>query len=219
MNINHTIKDSIFNILLDRITSRYYENGEQLIELDLAAEFNVSRSPVREAIRQLVAYDLATAIPHKGIFVKTLDDKKTIEIFEVRILIENHSISKLKDNMTDDIIEKITSIKNELNANADVVGNSDYINADEKLHSSLVIWGGNDTLTDFYLKKLSLVRYFSGTSLVDEDRFMAAIDEHNQIIDAIIDGDYQKACDVNSTHLQYALDIILKLSNERKALR
>lgn len=210
MRINHTMKDSIFNILVDRISGGFYDEGEQLVELDLAEEFDVSRSPVREAIRQLVAYDLAISIPHKGIFVKKLDNKKMKEIFELRILLENYCISKIDLLISEKFIEELKRIRKEINdTNIDI---KSYTDVDEKLHNLLIDFGQNDTISEIYHRNISLVRTFRSASLIDETRYKESIDEHLVIIDSIIEGDYEKACIANERHLSKALDTILENS-------
>lgn len=212
MKINHTMKDTIFDILVDRISSGYYEEGEQLVELDLADEFKVSRSPIREAIRQLVAYDLATSIPHKGIFVKRLDNKKMREIFELRILLENYCISKIIEPISNEIIKELESIREIIAVNNEKISIKTYTIADEKLHNLLITFGNNDTLSEIYYRNISLVRTFRGTSLTDDDRYDESIDEHLEIIDSIINGEFERACEANTKHLSKALETILRIN-------
>ena len=210
MNINQTMKDVIFNLLVEKISLGFYEDGKQLVELDLADEFNVSRSPVREAIRQLVTYDLAVSIPHKGVFVKRLDSKKITEIFEPRNLLENYGIMKVKDSDIDERKKRLDELKEKILNNRKIAGNDFYIELDEELHNLLVDSGNNDTIVEVYHRNTCLVRPFRNKVLSDDKRLSDSIDEHVSLINAILDGNYEAACEINELHLNKALEVIIK---------
>lgn len=209
MNLNQTMKDKVYEILVDKIMLGEYSEGEQLIELDLAEEFNVSRSPVREAIKQLVAYDLAYSIPHKGIFVRKFDKVKMEEIFELRILIENHCIRKTKTKLPKFYVDKLKRIRKEFDEYQGSTANRDYHKIDENLHNLLVALGNNQTIIEMYNRNLTLVRSFMVTSLKDRVRFEESFDEHKMLIDSLLDNDFEKACIINERHLKTALNVIL----------
>ena len=70
-----TIREQVYQILRDDICQGVYAPGTRLQEVDLAENLNVSRSPVREALRQLAADGLLLEIPNKGVYVKEFTAK------------------------------------------------------------------------------------------------------------------------------------------------
>lgn len=67
----------VYQILKDEIISGVYQPNDWLQEKDLAAKLNVSRSPVREALRQLAADGLVREVPNKGMFVRAFTPRKS----------------------------------------------------------------------------------------------------------------------------------------------
>lgn len=209
LDLNQTMKDKIYNVLVDKILMGEYVEGQQLVETELSEEFNVSRSPVREAIKQLVAYDLAYSIPHKGIFVRKFDKVKMEEIFELRILIENYCIRKTNTKLSKEYVQKLKQIKTEFDNYSGSTANKEYHMIDESLHNLLVTLGNNETIIEMYNRNLTLVRSFMVSSLRDKVRFEESFDEHKMLIDSLLEGDYEKACEINERHLKTALKVIV----------
>jgi DNA-binding GntR family transcriptional regulator len=79
------LKEQVYEILKSNILTGVYKPGEKIHELDLANELNVSRSPIREALKQLIGEGLLESIPHKSITVKKFSEKEILDIFEFRI--------------------------------------------------------------------------------------------------------------------------------------
>ena len=79
-------------LLRDAIFDWELRPGERIIERRLAAQWNVSRAPLREAIKQLTSEGLIVVSPHRGASVRGVSEKELIELFEVRELIEVHAV-------------------------------------------------------------------------------------------------------------------------------
>ena len=87
-----TIREQVYQILRDDICQGVYAPGTRLQEVDLAENLNVSRSPVREALRQLAADGLLLEIPNKGVYVKEFTAKDIGEIYDLRVMLESYGI-------------------------------------------------------------------------------------------------------------------------------
>ena len=91
----NTISHQIYSIIKKAIVSGEYAPGFWLQEVELSKELGVSRSPVREALKQLSADGLVKEIPNKGTFVREFTQKEIIEIYEIRELLESYAILNL----------------------------------------------------------------------------------------------------------------------------
>ena len=87
-------------ILKDDICEGRFAPGQWLQENELAERLCVSRSPIREALRQLASDGLVVEIPNKGVFVKEFTARDIEEIFDLRVLLEDYAISKLQHHLT-----------------------------------------------------------------------------------------------------------------------
>ena len=82
-----SLGNKIFDILRDRILNDEYEHGQKLNELALANELKISRTPIREALKQLELEGLVESIPNKGVYVKGFSPRDIDDMFEILSLI------------------------------------------------------------------------------------------------------------------------------------
>lgn len=92
------------------ILENHLKPGEKLVEEDLAKELDVSRTPVREALKQLDQDGLVTYYPRKGSVVSQMSIKDALEIYEVREVLEGLAIKSICLNINEDDIKKLENI-------------------------------------------------------------------------------------------------------------
>lgn len=141
-------KDNIFQTLKSRILSGELCSDAPLKERDLAEEFGISRTPVREALRQLVSEKLVRIVPNVGAFVGSFSWKDAVEIFAVRKVLEAFAAQLTTPRLTAVQIADLENVlkKSELAMQkADVGG---YMKCDEEFHAGLNENCGNQHLTE-----------------------------------------------------------------------
>ena len=205
-----TIREQVYQILRDEICGGKYAPGTRLQEVDLAESLNVSRSPVREALRQLAADGLLLEIPNKGVYVKEFTVKDIEEIFDLRVMLESYGIFHSAGHVTSIRRERLLSYLSDLEAFLQKGDLESYASTDEKLHSQIVHLGDNSLINDTYDRVRSMNQQFRILSLVDTQRFMESLDEHREIVLALVTGDLKHADETNRRHLQLARQAILK---------
>ena len=94
--------------------------GDALRQDHLASAFQISRMPVREALRQLEAEELVEFLPHRGSIVATLDAAEILEVFELRELLECHALKKAIANMDDAVLSRAGEVLDEIDREPDV---------------------------------------------------------------------------------------------------
>ncbi|MCE4026999.1 GntR family transcriptional regulator [Microbacterium sp. Au-Mic1] len=104
--LREVIRDTVRN----RIFEGQYTPGSRLVERDLAAEFNVSRLPVREALRMLQQEGLVTEPATRGSVVATLDADQVDDLFSVRIALEVLACRLAAERATPDDIARLTAL-------------------------------------------------------------------------------------------------------------
>ena len=100
--------------LQERILRGEFEDGDALIQETIAEEYDVSRMPVREALRQLEACGLVTMRTHRGAVVTTVPTEQIEELFELRATLEPEVLARAIDKLTDDDIAAASRILDEL---------------------------------------------------------------------------------------------------------
>ncbi len=194
----------MYSILKEAIISGKYEPNHWLQEVEIAEALGVSRSPVREALKQLVAAGLATEIPNKGTFVRDFSDKEIEEIFEIRELMETYAIMHLPKELGKEQIRQLEMFKRDFKLYHDADNMDMYIDVDSDFHKYIIECANNSILYELYKKVGNMNMLFRIYSLQTEQRFNESQVEHTQIIDCLISGDYGKAAAINRSHLSYA---------------
>ena len=87
--VSRTLRAEVVDMIRDAIVTGQLKPGERLKESLLASQMSVSRSPVREALRQLEQEGLIISIPNQGSFVKVFDEDDVREIFTLRATLED----------------------------------------------------------------------------------------------------------------------------------
>ncbi len=201
-----TISHQVYQIIKDEIINGTYKPGDWLQELELAKKLEVSRSPVREALRLLVADGIVVENPNKGMFVREFTPVEITEIFEVRTMMENHCIKKLKGKLSEEQIAKFQEYRDDFIRYHKANDLDNYIVTDSRFHRYIIMCAGNTILMDVYKKVRYMNMMFRIYSLSDRKRFDESQDEHVNIIDCLISGNVREAERINNRHLALAKD-------------
>ena len=102
-----SLSSEIAEVLRVRIITGDYGMGEKLIENKIATELKVSRTPVREAFKQLAKEGLIRYVPNKGCFAKGFSQKDMRDIYTVRNAVEQLAVEWAIKNATDESIDKL----------------------------------------------------------------------------------------------------------------
>ena len=84
-NLSERVADYIRRGLL---YSNRYKKGQHMLENEIAEELQISRAPVREALRELEGQGLLVFVPRKGVFVANFDQEDMLEIYDIRYMLE-----------------------------------------------------------------------------------------------------------------------------------
>ena len=100
----------IFCILRDKILNEEYEKGQKLNEVVLSKELNISRTPIREALKQLELEGLVKSIPNKGVYVLGFSSRDIDDMLEIRVVLESLSVQLAIDRVTQEELDRIKEI-------------------------------------------------------------------------------------------------------------
>ncbi len=138
------MRDRIRDVLVARILDGTYPAGLQLKELILAREFNVSQAPIREALRELEGTGLVSSERYRGTRVRGADTVEMRESYELRMMMEVHSIERGLP-LTPARAEQLQSCITRMSEGVAQGDSERYIDAALDFHRGLVEMGGNGT--------------------------------------------------------------------------
>lgn len=185
--------------------------GQWIDEKALATAWQVSRTPLREALKVLAAEGLVELVPHRGCRVIELSDDDADALFPVMALLEGRCAREAATKASDDDLAALGRLHDELEhfaARQDIDG---YYRANHSFHSRVQQIAGNrwlDRATGDLRKFLRLMR---GRQLALPGRIEASINEHRVLIDAMRQRDAERAERAMHDHLMAQLVALKKL--------
>ena len=202
-----TNKDA-YTLILEAIDTGLYRPGDRLVESELADRLGVSRTPVREALQRLETQSLL-ARDGRSLIVASLDHNQMAELYVVRAELEGLAAKLAAKHATpeekrvlQDMVDEDRKIVNDPNALA---------RANRRFHKQIHLASHNRFLVqqlDLLHRSMALM---ATTSLAAEGRGMVALQEHQNIVDAIAAGDQDGAFEALRQHISVAFMTRLKL--------
>lgn len=199
-----TIREQVYEGIKTMIINGQLPQGAKVQESDLAELFQVSRTPVREALNMLKDDGLLDSGSGKGLFVKVLTSPKVKDIFQVRSLLEQFALREAITRLNQEEERFFLTLRSRFETFRVYSDMEEYVRLDSELHDSIILYAGNQflrELTDRIYSVLQPVRLFS---LHTRERYEDSITEHIGIIDGILARDTEQAASVLQTHLDEA---------------
>lgn len=213
-------KVMVYENLKRRIIDCELAPGLPINEADFAHELGVSKTPVREALRQLERDGFVDNIPGRGSTISHITPLDIREIFEIREIIESGAAKHAAQFQShDEALRKKRAEHQQLLS--DETGSEEYVHEWgewEDVHLSIVQALGNQTFLQMYrdlLDRIKRIRNHFGERFTQR-RFHEIINEHVGLLDAIIEGDPERAEQAVRNHLQNAGAFLMGLSVIRK---
>ncbi len=201
--------------LADEIVSGALEPGTPLDEQELAARFGVSRTPVREAIRQLSASGLVSVRPHRGAVVALPTPVQLNDMFEAMAELEALCAGLAARNMTIAERRGLESLHNTLRA---LVQHGDplrYHVKNEAFHAAIYAGSHNSYLAEITLMTRTRVAPFRRAQFRAMGRLGGSYQEHDSIVQAILRGDQTGAAEAMRAHIDIVRDAFRSYSETR----
>lgn len=209
--------DIAYDYIRERILSGEYVPGHALATSVLASEIKVSRTPVRDALRQLEADGLVVIRPHFGANVKTMDFTEFREMCVMRLALENHAAGLAAESRTEAELREIriaVESMRQLTAKVEASGEeksllNDLVREDVRFHIAILTAAKNSLIKKEILRLHLISRIVSahgGRSFVDRDESVVnrreVQAEHEAIYEAIARSDVTAAVNAMSRHIQ-----------------
>lgn len=205
-----SLQSRVFSQLQNDILNGLYEPGDSLIEKKLSDELGVSRTPVREALRQLELEGLVQSIPNKGVIVKGVSTQDIRDIYTIRMLIEGLAARWAAEKITPKELEELKeaveleefyTVRND---------NSHLLQFDTRFHDIIYRACKSKPLMHTLSTFHHYVQKVRKLSMSNPVRAMEVLEEHKAIMQAIIDKDAYKAERLTTEHIRNATGSLLK---------
>ena len=187
-----TLSERVFHNLKEEIVSGNIPQGQKISEVNLATRFNISRGPLREALRQLESINLIERTPHSGSKVISLTYRKILELYQIREAMEGYATRLASSEMTQSEIDGLYRLLDQHNEQVQSSGEHVYIQQEGNLDFHYYIYSkcNNQWLFDYLDNKLyQLLRMCRQHTAKISSRADLGLIEHTAIVNAISNRD------------------------------
>jgi DNA-binding GntR family transcriptional regulator len=207
----------VYRILRDRILRQQLKAGEKLSDLRLSNELGVSRTPIREALHQLVQDGVVVAEPNRGFFVATFSQRDLEEIFELRLALELFAARRLTQKDRREELERALFelehverlLRNAKTPEQMQEAADAFLKTDRGFHSWLVSTAENKRLDTIINSIWTQVAIFQQIGSTIPDWVHKALKQHRQVIEHLLEGDIEGAAEIMEQHLYDMQDEVL----------
>lgn len=186
LNPNVTRAEEIRRTLADQIARGRLAPGVALEEVELARQFGVSRTPVREALRQLEALGFAEARPRRGTIVAAITKRRLDEMFAVMMELESLCAREAALNMSAAERAELQAVCRESRGFAEADDIERYYELNDVFHDLIYAGSHNAFLAELTLSVRQRVAAFRRVQFSGSGRLVASLREHERVVEAIL---------------------------------
>lgn len=179
-----TLRERILETIRDAIMSGALKPGEKVAEPELAERFGISRTPIREAFRQLESEGYLTVIPRKGAVVASFSPKDVEEFYAIKSILEGYAARMACEVLSAREIDKLVAINEKLRQLAEKGDVKNFFKLHNDFHELFITAANNEKLAEMItslVRKFQLLRI---ASLSKPGRMLISVQEHEKIIEA-----------------------------------
>lgn len=206
------VRTQVSGILRQAIADTRFKPGQRLVERELIEMLGVSRTSVREALRELAAEGLVRSIPNKGVVVAGLTPREVANLYELRSALEGLAGRLFVERASDEQVKELRAAYERIAA--DVAAKRDVLEAKDEFYAVLFAGAGNDELRAVVEGLHTRVRRMRAISLAQPGRSAQTLREIRAIVRAIERRDAAAAAAACSRHVELAGKAALKGSME-----
>ncbi len=213
------LREVVSEALREAITTGILKPGERLMEIQMAEELGVSRTPVREAIRRLELEGFLVMVPRRGTYVSDLSIKDINEVFEIRTALDVLAAGLAAERITEEELEQMERLLVTIGEYIDNGQADKIVDADTEFHDVLYRASRNDRLVGIISNLREQITRFRSISMAYPGRLKNTLEEHRRLVEAIAQRDPELAQQYAREHMENAEQTLLNDLNERRQKR
>ncbi|PLX83384.1 MAG: GntR family transcriptional regulator [Desulfuromonas sp.] len=184
MEHHQTLREKILETIREAILRGALKPGEKVAEPELAERFGISRTPIREAFRQLESEGYLTVIPRKGAVVTSLSERDVEEFYAIKSILEGYAARMAAENMSEKEVERLETINDRLEQLALDGDVKTFFRVHNEFHELFIRAAGNEKLEELINQLMMKFNRLRMASLSLPGRMQISVQEHRKIIEA-----------------------------------
>lgn len=181
---HQTLREKILETIREAILKGHLKPGEKVAEPELAERFGISRTPIREAFRQLESEGYLTVIPRKGAVVAALSEQDVQEYYAIKSILEGYAAELAAVRLSVKELTKLETINVRLEKLADDGDVKAFYRVHNEFHDLFLKAAGNSKLYELIQSLGMKFNRLRMASLSVEGRMKISVAEHDKLLDA-----------------------------------
>lgn len=197
--------------LRDRIVKGVYPPGSRIVERTISAELNVSRTPVREALKLIASDGLIVISRNKGAQVLQYGPTEALALFDVIASLESLAAERLAARIDAQTLDDFEEMHDRMMTYHKIGNHTDYFDTNSEIHDAIVMHSGNDIISETHRKLMARARRGRFLAIMKPKRLTEAVQEHEELMDALRQQDPDRAARIWRTHLLHTGETVAAL--------
>lgn len=190
---HQTLREKILETIREAILRGNLKPGEKVAEPELAERFGISRTPIREAFRQLESEGYLTVIPRKGAVVTALSERDVEEFYSIKSILEGYAARMAAEKLAEKDLERLEGINDRLHHLAEEGDIKTFFRVHNEFHELFIRAAGNDKLYELIGQLVLKFNRLRMASLSLPGRMEISVQEHKKILEAFRSHDGERA--------------------------
>jgi len=208
------LREKILETIRDAILKGNMKPGERVSEPELADRFGISRTPIREAFRQLESEGYLEVIPRKGAVVASLSERDVEEFYAIKIILVGFAAKMSAENLTAKDIERLESINQRLQQIAEEGDVKTFFRVHNEFHEVFIKAAGNEKLYEMINQLVMRFKRLRLASLSQPGRMEISVEEHRNMIQAFKNHDGDRADSLVRHAATIGADVLIQSMNQ-----
>lgn len=211
-----TLRERIVDFIKDSVVSGRLKPGERVPEQEIAENFGISRTPIREAFRQLESEGFITVTPRKGAVVSPITDKDVSEFYAIKSLLEGFAARTACAKLTEKGLKKLESLNASMARCAEKNDVKAFFKVDAQFHDTFLKACGNEKLFILIHQLVQQFERFRITAMSLPGRMQDSVKQHEEIVSAFKRGDAVLVESLVKANAERGRDVLVEeISKER----
>ncbi len=199
---NLTLSQKVYEHLRGEILADSLAPGTELSEVALSRELEISRGPIREALRRLAAEGLVTMRPRRRAEVRSLTTGELIDAYQVREALEVMAVRLAIPRITEADLARLENLIDQMAGHARRQAVADFFAANVAFHETLCELSGNDKLRETHHRLEGEIGRFQDRTLALRGNLDSSVSEHRAILAAVRLRDADRAAQLTADHIR-----------------
>jgi len=204
-----TLREKILENIRDAIIAGSLKAGSRVSEPELAERYGISRTPIREAFRQLESEGYLSVIPRRGAVVREFNQKDVEEFYAIKSILEGYAARRACEKLTEKELDRLQAINKRL---SELAGSNDiktFFRVHSDFHDLFIKAADNEKLRDLITSLVTRFQRLRLMSLSMPNRMKVSVQEHDKIIEAFRKKDASAAEKLVSKNAEFGGKVLM----------